>query len=174
MLAFTYQMLVLIARHVYDTACKKFRRRQEPPYANTIYAREFHNTLCTLPFVIVGVLRIATSMWNGTAIVDAYVLMVLLGFIMMWNHAVFVDDLLFEYVPMAIFVYTTATSGMYSEMSLVSLWYFLLAAMVLAIDYICDLGFLHSVWHILIATAFDVAFTEKMNAPAPVAAMTVT
>lgn len=160
MLSFTCNLLALVIKYLYHSACKTIRRRQEPPFDTTIYVREFCNTVCTAPFIVISVLRIATC---SREVAGAYMLMLLLGFIILWNHAVYAHDLLFEYVPMAIFVYVNYVNGMFSEVDIISIWYFLLAFTLLVIDYVKNYGFLHSMWHILIASAFDVIFSEKMN-----------
>jgi hypothetical protein len=134
-------------------------RRPEPAYHKSAYIYEFYNTLSNLPFIFIGLARLAESNNSNNITNKLYLAMVFCGVCSGIHHAVnFRGSIILDYIPIVYSLIYLTNMGLWYKINPISVGLATLALFILFLDHIVQLmpvPWGHVMWHVCAAYAMD-------------------
>ena len=138
-----------------------YARKLEPCYTVSPYIAEFWNTVSNIPFILIAL----TRLYEGTDLVELYILMALAGVASGIHHAAAPMykkyTIILDWAPIAVSIVMLLSNHCLCEVSLTALLELTLAFIVLMVDHICTImpvPWGHVMWHLLAAFSIDSAY----------------
>jgi hypothetical protein len=146
---------------------KIWNRKYEAPYKTSKFICEFWNTISSLPFIIIGILRLIDEnlYLYSDELVILYLFFVFAGIFGFIHHmSNFKYTILLDSIPLiSSFIYIFYNDYLFNYITLITWFKIFLAFCVFITDHLCsciNTPWGHVFWHLLITFALDSAYQD--------------